>query len=113
MIFSKAPHGSAAGREGLDLLLLSASYDMPSAALFVGDGVYQLLANQQPELVGGKNYIATFRALPMYDVEQILICQDSLAQRGLTREQLILDVELCTPSQIADVIGQSTEVLRF
>ncbi|QIZ76482.1 sulfurtransferase complex subunit TusC [Ferrimonas lipolytica] len=113
VLFQRAPHGSVSGREGLDLLLLNASYDVVSAAAFVGDGVYQLLANQQPETVASKNHIVTFKALPMYDVDTILVCQQSLQERGISADQLIVDATIVAPSEIAALLGHSKEVLTF
>ncbi|ADN76029.1 sulfur relay protein TusC/DsrF [Ferrimonas balearica DSM 9799] len=113
VVFRTAPHGSARGREGLDLLLLSASYDQQCAAVFIGDGVYQLCQGQQPGLIDAKDYIATFKALPLYDVDTVVVCAESLQQRGLTAEQLVLPVSRCTPSEIAGLLANSQQVLTF
>ncbi len=113
VVFRHAPHGSAKGREGLDLLLLSASYDQCCAAVFVGDGVYQLRRDQQPGIIESKDYIATFKALPLYDVETVLVCETALSERGLTPEDLILQVTLATPAEVAQCLNHSQQVLTF
>ncbi|SHG90651.1 sulfurtransferase complex subunit TusC [Ferrimonas marina] len=113
IVFRTVPHGDARGREGLDLLLLAASYEVPLTALFIGDGVYQLLANQQPELIDSKDHISTFKALPLYDVEEIWVCADSLAERDLTSEQLILPVQTASPDAIRQQLANSQQVLTF
>lgn len=113
VVFQSAPHGNSRGREGLDLLLLNASYEVECAALFVGDGVYQLITGQQPQLIDSKDHIVTFKALPLYDVEQIVVCQQSLQERGLSGENLIVDADLKTPSEISTLLANSKEVLTF
>ncbi|WP_298442820.1 sulfurtransferase complex subunit TusC [uncultured Ferrimonas sp.] len=113
VLFQQPPHGNSAGREGLDLLLLNASYDVVSAAVFVGDGIYQLLQQQQPQRLDSKNHVVTFKALPMYDVETIVVCQQSLQERSISAEQLLLPVREQTPQQIAALLSQSKEVLTF
>lgn len=113
VVFRHAPHGSAKGREGLDLLLLAASYDQQCAALFVGDGVFQLRKDQQPAAIESKDYIATFKALPLYDVETVLVCETALAERGMSVEDLILPVTLVTADAVTAHLNQSQQVLTF
>ncbi|MBY6185421.1 sulfurtransferase complex subunit TusC [Marinobacter hydrocarbonoclasticus] len=113
VVFRHAPHGTATGREGLDLLLLAASYDQLCAALFVGDGVYQLVRDQAPSEIEAKDYIATFKALPIYDVETVVVCQASLDARGLSESDLILPATLARPDDIAELLGHSQQVLTF
>jgi tRNA 2-thiouridine synthesizing protein C len=36
---------------------------------FVGDGVFQLLPGQQPQAMLARDYIATFKVLPLYDID--------------------------------------------
>ena len=55
-LFRSAPHGSAAGREGVDALLAASAYCEDISVIFVGDGVYQLLNGQQPETILSKDY---------------------------------------------------------
>lgn len=82
-IFSHAPHGSSAGREGLDAVLAASAFSEKITLFFIGDGVLQLMTDQCPEEILARNYIATFGILPLYDVSQYYICEASLAERGL------------------------------
>ena len=95
-----APHGSAYGREALDAVLATSALTEELALFFIGDGVYQLLAGQQPEGVGQRHYAPTFRMLELYDIEQIYVCADSLAERGLTRDDLLIPVTLLSRSEL-------------
>jgi hypothetical protein len=36
----------------------------------LGDGVFQLLPGQQPSAVLARDYIATFKLLPLYDIDR-------------------------------------------
>ena len=69
-VFSSAPHGSAAGREGLDALLATSALTDEIGVFFVGDGVFQLLPAQRPGAVLARDYIATFKLLSLYDIDQ-------------------------------------------
>lgn len=73
-VFSSAPHGSAAGREGLDAVLATSNYSEDLVLFFVGDGVMQLLAGQSPDTVLCRDYISTFKMLSLCDVEGVCLC---------------------------------------
>ena len=97
-IFHTPPHGSAAGREGLDAVLACSALTDEIAVFFIGDGVYQLLAGQQPAAVLSRDHAATFRLFSLYDIEQVYVCSASLAARGLTAAQLLLPAEVVEPA---------------
>lgn len=113
VVFKTAPHGHANGREALDFALLSASFEQEVSLVFTDEGVLNLLTGQQPELIGGKDYIATFKALPMYDVEQVYVCKQSLAEFGMSRSALNIPVEVLSTEQIAALLNSTDEVLVF
>lgn len=89
-VFSTAPHGTTAGREGLDALLATSALTDNLAVFFIADGVFQLLPGQKPDAVLARDYIATFKLLGLYDIEQCWICAASLRERGLDRRHLLL-----------------------
>lgn len=108
-----APHGTSNGRESLDLVLASASYDTPLGVFFVGDGVWQLMPGQQSELAGAKNYSKTFGLLEMYDVEDIYFCGHSLEERGLTEDDLLIEGLVLQPGELTDKLSQFDHVLSY
>lgn len=85
-VFSSAPHGSAAGREGLDALLATSALTDDIGVFFVGDGVFQLLPEQRPGAVLARDYIATFKLLSLYDIDQCWLCADSARARPGSRD---------------------------
>ena len=58
-VFRSAPHGSSSGREGVDALLAASAYCEDISVLFIGDGVYQLIAGQQTGNILSKDYSPT------------------------------------------------------
>lgn len=85
-VFTQGPHGTAAGREGLDALLATSALTEQIGVFFIGDGVLLLLPGQQPEAILARNFIPTFGVLPLYDIHQRYLCADSLASRGLSAD---------------------------
>lgn len=94
IIFRTAPHGSASGREGLDAVLAMSALSEDIGVFFLGDGVCQLLAGQDPAAVLGRHYAPTFGLLELYDVEAIYVCAESLEQRGLEGADRVINAEV-------------------
>ncbi|RNM02782.1 sulfurtransferase complex subunit TusC [Dickeya undicola] len=113
-VFTQAPHGSSAGREGLDALLAMSALTEDIGVFFIADGVFQLLPNQRPDLILMRNYIATFGVLPLYDVECCYICETSARQRGLPAEtRWVLDVEPLAADALRATLNTYDTILTF
>ena len=112
-VFRNAPHGIASGREGLDAVLATSAYSEDISLFFHGDGVYQLLANQQPQGILSRDYIATFKMLELYDIEQVYVCHQSLRTRGLTLDDLLIDVIGCEAAEFSEHLHACQRVLTF
>ena len=113
-VFSSAPHGSSAGREGLDALLATSALSEDLGVFFVGDGVFQVLSQQQPVVILARDYIATFKLLSLYDIENCWICAASLRERGLTVETtFVTDVEPLEADALRQRLNDYDVILRF
>ncbi len=112
-VFSSSPHGSASGREGLDAVLATSNYTENVTLFFIADGVMQLLPEQNPHLILCRDYISTFKMLSLCDVENIYVCKDSLAERGLTQSQLIINTSIISSKEMALRITQCAHFLHF
>lgn len=113
-IFSQAPHGSSAGREGLDAVMAVSALSEEIALFFISDGVLQLLGDQQPEKVLARNYIATFGVLPLYDLENFYVCSASLAERGIDAGALkALPVEVLPPAALRAELEKYDRIISF
>ncbi|APG20234.1 sulfurtransferase TusC [Kosakonia radicincitans DSM 16656] len=113
-VFTSAPHGSSSGREGLDALLATSAFTDEIGVFFIGDGVFQLLAGQQPDAILARDYIATFKVLPLYDIEQCWLCAASLRERGLGEETaFVLPAQQLEPEALREQLDEYTVVLTF
>lgn len=65
ILFTQPPFGSATSREGLDALLAASTFcqEEEILILFLNDGVFNLLKNQQPAEILQKDHIATFKLI--------------------------------------------------
>ncbi|HEY9031286.1 MAG TPA: sulfurtransferase complex subunit TusC [Kangiella sp.] len=115
IVFNKAPYGSQSGRELLDIALMAAAFDMPITAIFIDQGVYQLLKGQEPDILHIKNHSATFKALPLYGIEEVYVEQQAMQQFKLDIHQLLeIDgLQQATTDGIRAKIAQSDFVLTL
>ncbi|MBM7074520.1 sulfurtransferase complex subunit TusC [Shewanella sp. 202IG2-18] len=113
IIFRSSPAYNCKGREALDLAMLSASFDQHVKLIFLDEGVFNLLKGQSPELLGGKDYLSTLKALPLYDIDDVYVCEHSLSVNLLEKNELFIDCILVTQQRIRTLINEADEVLIF
>ncbi|NQZ88029.1 MAG: sulfurtransferase complex subunit TusC [Saccharospirillaceae bacterium] len=107
------PLSKANAKDSLDVALIFGSYEQAVSLYFQGDGVYQLIAEQQPELIQQKDFLKTFAALEFYDIENIYVCHHSLNQRGLAEKFSIENVQVLNQDDFAISLHQHQTILRF
>jgi tRNA 2-thiouridine synthesizing protein C len=113
-VFTSAPHGSASGREGLDALLATSALSEDLGVFFIGDGVFQALSQQKPGVILARDYIATFKLLALYDIENCWICAASMRERGLAADTaFVTDVEALEPDALRQQLNDYDVILRF
>ncbi len=113
-VFMSAPHGTSAGREGLDALLATAAINEQCGLFFIGDGVLQILPKQQPAQILSRDYIATFGVLPLYDIEHCYLCAESLVSRGISADsQWILPAHTLEMADIRRRLAGYDKIITF
>lgn len=110
-ILRQLPHASSRVLQALDLILTTAAFDQNVSLLFLDDGVYQLKTQQHVEQLGTKDTAAIFQALAIYDVDAVFVEAESLSQRGLSEDNLILPVTVVNRSEINSFIQQHTIII--
>lgn len=85
----RAPYGTIYALESLEVVLIGAAFEQEVSLAFIDDGVYQLMAGQDTAGIGMKNFSKTYRALGDYEVRKLYVERESLAERGLTVDDLM------------------------
>lgn len=113
-IFTTAPHGTSAGREGLDALLATAALNDQCGLFFLGDGVLQLLPGQRPEIILSRDYVSTFGVLPLYDIEHCFLCGESARLRGIAMDtDWVLDTTVLEPQEFRRLLSDYDKIVTF
>jgi len=103
-VMRQPPHFSSRVQETLDQMLTTAAFDQTVGVLFVDDGVLQLKKGQNSEKMALKNTAAMFSALEMYDINKLYAETESLVERGLSAEDLILVVEKLPRASVIELL---------
>ena len=111
-VMRQAPHGTIYTYEGLEMILIMAAYDQDISVSFIDDGVYALKKGQDTEGIEIKGFSKTFGALEGYDVEKLYVDQISLEERGLTENDLVVDVEVLSSAEIGKIMAKQDVVVH-
>lgn len=109
----KAPYGTIYALESLEVVLITAAFDQDVSLVFLDDGVYQLKKGQQTKGIETKNFSPTYRALEGYDVEKLYVEKESMEARGLSEEDLLVDVIVLSSAEMGALMAQQDVVLSF
>ena len=123
----KAPYGTIYALESLEVVLIGAAFEQDVSLAFLDDGVFQLTKDQNTDGIGVKNFSPTFRALGDYEVTKLYVEAESLAERGLTQDDLqeIMyededadweekpSIRIVSRSEMAEIMADQDVVLSF
>lgn len=112
IINNKPPYSSQAAKEAQDATLAFAAFGVPMAVLFLGDGVFQLLRGQCPA-PGLKNTSAALESYPLYDINELYVCEEDLVERQLEATQLLGKVSTISRQQIQTLLSRFDNLLTF
>lgn len=110
---TQAPFSSAIGKEALDAALIFGSYEQAISLFFIGDGVFQVIGDQNATEIEVKDYLKTFSALGFYDIENIYVCQQSLTERNLPENFHISNIQVLTNKDFSQRLHQHNVIFRF
>jgi tRNA 2-thiouridine synthesizing protein C len=74
--------------------------------------VYAIKKNQDTAGIGIKGFAKTFMALDGYDVEKLYVDRVSLEERGLSEEDLLVDVEVLDSSAIGALMNGQDVIIH-
>ena len=113
VLMRKAPYGSVYTAEGFRSMMGIGVFEMDVRVVFVDDGVYALVKGQDPAALDMKPLGDGFPMLEDFGVDKFYVHGGSLAERGLTPEDLVMDVEIVDGEGVAHVLESAGVVLPF
>lgn len=114
LISRHAPYGNSTAREALDTALAASVYDQDISVLFMDDGIFQLLKNQHSQFINQKNIASTIPVLSLYGIENIYAHQNSLDERAIGIEELVLDdIKTLSTDDVKNLLTKQDHILSF
>lgn len=114
IISRQSPWSGPSAREALDIVLAGGAFDLPIGLLFLDDGVWQLAAQQNAKALQQKDLSANLQALPMFGVDELFVCGDSAAERGLAPSSLALEeAQALSAAEITALIDRYDQVITL
>ncbi len=113
IICRKPPYGTSLSREAIDIALACAAFEQDMTLLFLDDGVFQLVKDQQADSINCKNHGKVLSALPLYEVDQIFVDCQSMSKRLITADDLVVPVENLSSEDISALMQKSDVIFNF
>jgi tRNA 2-thiouridine synthesizing protein C len=93
--------------------MAAAAFDQRIAMLFLGDGVTQLFTQQDSATLAQNSLEKQLSALPLYDVNELYVDEEALAERGAGADELSLPAQPLDRNAIAALIARADIALNF
>jgi len=113
VIMRRAPYGSVYSAEGFRSIMGIGVFEMDISVVFIDDGVYVLAQGQDPAALDMKPLGDGFPMLEDFGVSKFYVHDQSLTERGLAPEDLVMDVEMLDSADVASLLENSGIVLPF
>ncbi len=113
VVVRHAPYGNSLARTSLELALSSATFDQQVALLFLGDGVLQLLPQQDSSAIGVRNIARLIASFPLYELTTLFADRAALTNHGLSADDLTPGLEILDDHALHDVFNRYDHILSF
>jgi len=113
IISGAGPYSGFLPRAALDMALTAAAFEQRVSIVFIGDGVRQLLKNQDTSAQEMKNIGKMIPALEMYEVNQVCLHKPSALAANIHDEVLIDNIEKIDDSALKQMISGADHVMVF
>jgi tRNA 2-thiouridine synthesizing protein C len=112
VLVTNLPFDGIAARESLDLIFALAAVDHQVSVIFSDDAVYQLVKSNDSAELMVKDFRRSFKLFELYDIENLYICAESLRQRQLLANELVLDVQRLDSAELGQLLDTQHHVIK-
>ena len=113
ILFRQAPYGHSSVNDGIDLLLAAAAFTPSACALFIDDGVFCCVKEQNSDALGLKQTSAVLKAAHLYDIAQLYVAEQSIQSRGLLASDLLDNTTLVDPQTCQQLLAKPSHLFSF
>ncbi|MCB1679949.1 MAG: sulfurtransferase complex subunit TusC [Halioglobus sp.] len=113
VVVRRAPYGASLARTAIETALAVAAFEQPVDILFMGDGVLQLLGQQDSQASGSRNMGRLLASLPLYDIEAVYVDGQAAAAYGVDLANSPVAATALTPAQVRELMDRCDKLLGF
>ena len=113
VVVRHSPYGSSLARTSLEVALSSATFDQQVGLLFMGDGVLQLLPEQDSSTTGVRNIAKLMASFPLFELDQIFADETALARYGLMGQELPQNLQRLDDEAMRQLLTRYDHILGF
>ena len=108
----QAPYGTVFSQEKLQMAMVFGAFELNVSMLFLGNGVFSLVKNQQSGTIGFHNFSRQYRALEQYyDIRDNYVDLASLEKSGLSEEDLLIPVAVINFDEIQALLREQDVII--
>lgn len=114
IIFRKGPYGHINSLEGVRIAQGLLVLDVENDAVFIDDGVFNLIKDQNPDSIGHHSVMGALESMHRYEIP-IFAIESSLKQRGIKPEDLDpkLEVKIITIDDLSELIKEAEATIAL
>ncbi len=113
VMLRKSPYGTVYAAEAIRAIMGLATFEMEVDVLFIHDGVFVALKDQNPEAIEMKDLGAVIPGLKEIGIEKFFVCGESLKERNMTVDQLTIEATVCNPDNFEQVLSEYDHIIPF
>ena len=113
VVIRRSPYGNSLAKASLDAALSAAAFDQPVNVLFLGEGVLQLLPEQESAPIAVRNIAKLIASLPLYDIATVHVDAEALSRYAISSEDLPAGSTVLDNGAIRALIADHDHVLGF
>jgi tRNA 2-thiouridine synthesizing protein C len=111
LVCRHSPYGSQLSRSALDIALAASVFERDLSVLFMDEGVWQLLREQDAGSIYFKSIEKIIDSFPLYDLDSLFVDQHSLTQRQLSQSAIRDQVQLLGAQELPTFLNSFKQII--
>jgi len=113
IILRHSPYGSGLAKVAVDAALASAAFGQAVDLLFLGEGVLQLMPDQDTHKLGVRNIGKQLASLPLYDVDSVFVDKEAAERYRMDLSKAPVTARSLEPRELRQLMAQYDHLLGF
>ena len=113
LVLRHSPYGSSLAKASVDVVLATAAFSQAIDLLFLGDGVLQLMPDQDSRDLGIKNVGRQLSSLPLYDINHVYVDAQAVTRYNMDLSRVPIDTRALDQEEMHRLMVGYDHLLGF